>query len=225
MANSVAERPFFLTTVGKKYLMGLTGLIWSGFVLAHMAGNLLIFVGADAYNKYGHAITSGYLLYFAETVLVLSLLVHVLCAVSLTLENRAARGPQRYAMIPNGDKGTRLASRTMAVHGTLILVFVILHIATFKYGTYYETTVDGVVMRDLHRLIVEVFQQPGYVLWYVVALIFLFFHLSHGVGSIFHSFGLKSDRNQQQIQILSWIYGAVVAAGFLAQPIYCFLVG
>ncbi len=224
MATATMEKPFFLTTVGKKYLMGLTGLIWSGFVFGHMAGNLLMFVGADAYNKYGHALTSGALIYAVETVLILSLLAHVACAVLLTIENRAARGT-RYAVSPNKEKGVRLASKTMAIQGSMILVFIILHIATFKYGTYYESTVDGVVMRDLHRLLIEVFRQPGYVVWYLVAMVFLFFHLSHGVGSIFQSFGLKNDRNEHLIKTASWIYGAVVAAGFFAQPIYAYLWG
>jgi succinate dehydrogenase / fumarate reductase cytochrome b subunit len=225
MATAAIEKPFFLTTIGKKYLMGLTGLIWSGFVLAHMAGNLLIFLGPDAYNKYGHGVTSGYLIYFVETVLVLSFLTHVGCAISLTMENRAARGPQRYAMTPNGAKGVRLASQTMAVHGSVLLFFVVTHVATFKYGTYYETTVDGVVMRDLYRLIIECFKQPGFVGWYLVAMAFLFFHLSHGVGSMFQSFGLKNERTEKTIVGISWAYAAIVAGGFFAQPIYCFLLG
>ena len=225
MLIATVEKPFFRTTIGKKYLMGLTGLIWSGFVLTHMAGNLLIFAGADAYNKYGHAITSNPFLIVAEAVLVLAFLVHVGCAVALTLENRAARGAQRYAMNPNGAKAASLASRTMAIQGSIILVFIILHIATFKYGTYYETTVGGVVMRDLHRLLIETFRQPGYVLWYCLAMIFLFFHLSHGVSSIFQSFGLKNDRTEKMIRCAGFGYALIVATGFFAQPIYCFLVG
>lgn len=205
--------------------MGTTGLVWSGFVLAHMAGNLLMFAGADAYNKYGHTLTSGSIIYVAEAVLIAAFLVHVVCAISLTIENRAARGGQRYAMCPNGEKGPRLASQTMAIHGSIILVFIILHISTFKFGTYYETTVNGVVMRDLHRLLIEVFKEPGFVAWYLVSMAFLFFHLSHGVGSIFQSFGLKNERSERLIVGLSWAYGAIVSAGFFAQPIYCFLKG
>ncbi|MCE3010695.1 MAG: succinate dehydrogenase cytochrome b subunit [Proteobacteria bacterium] len=216
-----SARSFLLTSIGKKYLMGLTGLIWAGFVFAHMAGNMLIFVGADAYNKYGHFLTSGYFIYVAEAVLVLSLLVHVGCAISLTIENRAAR-PTRYAVTPNGSKGVTLASMTMAFHGSIILVFIITHLITFKFGTYYETTVDGVVMRDLHRLMIEVFQNPTYVFWYVISLVLLGFHLSHGVGSIFQSLGLRNDRTAPTIQKASCLYGVVVAAGFLSQPIYVF---
>lgn len=215
---------FLGSTIGKKYLMGITGLVWAGFVLAHMAGNLLIFVSHDAYNAYGHALTSGNFIYIAEAVLILALLVHVSMAVSLTLANRRAKG-SRYAVAASGKKKVSLASRTMAVQGSLVLAFIILHIVTFKYGTYYETTVNGVVMRDLARLIIETFQSPGYVVWYVVCLVLLGFHLSHGVGSTFQSLGLMEGTYRNLWKKLSYGYAVVVAAGFLSQPIYLFLFG
>jgi succinate dehydrogenase / fumarate reductase cytochrome b subunit len=220
MQNKKA-RPFFLTSVGKKYLMGFTGLVWAGFVFTHMAGNLLIFAGADIYNKYGHAIITNPLLIPAEIFLVLALATHVFLAIKLTIENRAAKG-SRYHAAPNGEKAGSLASRTMAIQGSLVLAFIILHIITFKFGTYYETTVSGVVMRDLHRLIVEVFQQPIYVVWYLVALVMLGFHLKHGFGSIFQSLGLKNDHYAPMINKLSCIYAIVVALGFISQPLYVF---
>lgn len=217
------NRAFLLSSIGKKYLMGLSGVIWAGFIAGHMAGNLLMFISADLYNSYGHAITSGMAIYAIETVLILALFVHVAMAILLTIENRKARGNQRYAMTPNGAKGSTLASRTMAIQGSIVLVFIILHIATFKFGTYYETTVNGVVMRDLHRLLVEVFHEPGYVVWYLVALVILGFHLSHGIGSIFQSFGIREDKWAKVIKGVSLGYALVVAGGFLAQPIYVYL--
>jgi succinate dehydrogenase / fumarate reductase cytochrome b subunit len=221
--GTLASSPHFLgSTVGKKYLMGLAGIIWSGFVLAHMAGNLLMFVSADAYNSYGHALTSGNIIYVAETVLVLALILHVYLAVSLTLQNRAAKGT-KYAVAPKQKSRPRFGSKTMGVQGTIILVFVILHLITFKYGTHYETTVNGVQMRDLFKLMVEVFKQPGYVIWYVVAMILLGIHLSHGVGSVFQSFGWMNGRFQPLLRTLSVAYAVIVALGFIAQPVYIFL--
>ncbi|MNJ91049.1 hypothetical protein D3C87_86930 [compost metagenome] len=210
------------STVGKKYLMGITGLIWAGFVLAHMAGNLLIFVSPDAYNVYGHTLVSGNIIFIAEAVLILALIVHVFCAVSLTIHNRAAK-ETRYAVAASGKKKATLASRTMAVQGTLILAFLIYHITTFKFGTYYETTVNGVVMRDLHRLIVEVFQSPAYVGWYLVCLVLLGYHLSHGVGSVFQSLGLMNGTYRNGIRKLSITYAVIVAIGFISQPLYVYL--
>lgn len=213
---------FFCSSVGKKYLMGISGLIWAGFVFGHMAGNMLMFIGADLYNQYGHALTSGMLIYAVEAVLLVSIITHVGLAINLTLENRKAKG-SRYAVGPSAQKGGSLASRTMAAQGSLILAFIILHLITFKFGTYYETTVNGVVMRDLHRLMVEVFQSPGYVAWYVVCLVLLGFHLSHGVKSIFQSFGVLTEKWSRAFHKISIVYAVVVALGFLAQPIYVFL--
>lgn len=214
---------FVKSTVGRKYIMGISGLVWMGFVLAHMAGNMLILVSPDLYNAYGHAIVSNKaVLYGAELVLVLALIVHVVTAISLTIENRRAKGT-RYAVSASGEKASTLASRTMGMQGSVILAFIILHLATFKYGTHYDTTVNGVQMRDLHRLIVEVFQQPGYVLWYVVALVLLMFHLSHGASSIFQSFGFLERKMQKGLRKFAWTYAIIVVAGFLSQPAYVFL--
>lgn len=215
---------FFKSTVGRKYLMGASGLVWMGFIFGHMAGNMLILVSADLYNAYGHAIVSNkILLYGTEIIILGALATHIMCAISLTLENRKARNT-RYAMIPNGAKGASLASRTMAVQGSMILLFIILHLITFKYGPNYETTVNGVQMRDLHKLVLEVFHNPVYVAWYVVCLVLLMFHLSHGAKSIFQSFGVLERKMQAGIKTGAWVYAIVVAFGFLSQPLYVYLI-
>jgi succinate dehydrogenase / fumarate reductase cytochrome b subunit len=214
---------FLKSTVGRKYIMGLTGLLWLGFVLTHMLGNMLILVSADLYNAYGHAIVSNKpLLYAAESVLVLALMAHVFTAITLTIQNRKSRS-SRYEITPNGAKGSSIASRTMAIQGSIILAFIILHLITFKYGTEYTTVVGGVEMRDIHKLVVEVFQQPGYVAWYFVSLVLLMFHLSHGAQSIFQSFGILERKMQKSLKKLGWIYAIIVVGGFLSQPIYVFL--
>ncbi|MCM2279494.1 MAG: succinate dehydrogenase cytochrome b subunit [Oligoflexia bacterium] len=203
--------------------MGITGLAWSLFVLMHMAANLLIFVSPKAYNAYSHVLISNPFIYVAEAGLVLLLLIHVYNAIKLTLENRAARG-ERAFLTTSGAKGVSSASKTMAAQGSLILVFTILHLITFKYGTVYMASYDGVVMRDLHRLVLEVFQSPGYVGWYVVALVALGFHLSHGFQSSFQSLGLNHPRYTPAIKKIGLFYAVIVAAGFIAQPVYVFLV-
>ncbi len=220
--SATVGRPYMFTSVGKKMLMGVTGLIWALFVLVHMIGNLLILVSPDAYNLYGHAITSGPILYPTEAILVLALVIHTLCALSLVKDNLASRGHQGYAVAPQGKKAPSLASRTMIAHGTIILFFAISHLATFKYGAFYETTVHGVVMRDLHRLVVEVFQQPVFLVWYIVALVVLGVHLSHGIGSLFQSLGLQNDRFAPIIKKISLCYSVVVTLGFVVQPLYVF---
>lgn len=213
---------FLKSTVGRKYIMGLTGLVWMGFILGHMAGNLLILVNSDLYNSYGHAIVSNkILLYGTEVVLLMCIALHVITAIGLTIQNRKSR-ETRYAMPTNGEKGASFASKTMAIQGSLILAFIILHLISFKYGSYYETVVDGVKMRDIHRLVIEAFQQPGYVLWYCVALLAMLFHLSHGAQSIFQSFGFLQRKMQKGLKCLGWMYAIVVVGGFISQPLYVF---
>lgn len=214
---------FLKSTVGRKYIMGLTGLVWMGFVIVHMAGNMLIFVSPDMYNSYGHALVSNKLvLYGAESVLVLALIVHVTMAILLTRQNRSARGTQ-YAVLPKGSKSGSWASRWMGVQGSALLAFIILHLITFKYGTHYETNVNDVVMRDLHRLIIEIFHKPEYVAGYILALVLMMFHLSHGAGSVFQSFGVLERKMQSGIRKGAWVYAVIVAFGFLSQPLYVFL--
>lgn len=208
------------SSIQKKMIMGVCGAIWAGFVFAHMAGNMLILVSAELYNRYGHAIVSNKpLLYAAETLLVGALLVHAGVGILLAIENRRAK-PQKYAVAAVGEKRASLASRTMAFQGSILLFFIIYHLITFKYGTEYLVSYNGVEMRDLHKLVVEVFQQPIYVVGYSVCLLLLGWHLSHGVSSIFQTLGLNHPKYHQKIKWAGCIYALVVAAGFISQPLY-----
>lgn len=207
------------SAIGRKQLMAITGLIWSGFVLTHMVANMLILFSADAYNKYSHALITNPLIYLAEALLVLTLLVHIVYGIKLTIENRRAKA-HKSAKPTNGPKAPRFQSKFMIYHGTLILAFVILHLITFKYGTHYTTTVDGVEMRDLHRLAIEVFQSPVYVAWYLVALVFVGLHLAHGFWSSLSTLGFYHPERSKALNVLGYLYAFIVAAGFISQPIY-----
>lgn len=218
---------YLSSAIGRKQIMAVTGLAWSLFVLSHMIGNMLIFVGPDAYNKYSHALISNPLIYVAEAGLVITLLIHVWDGIQLTIKNKWAR-PSKNAMPTNGPKAARFQSKWMIFHGTMILIFVILHLITFKYGPGlgegYVTTVDGVEMRDLHRLVMEVFQSPGYVVWYLLCLVLLGLHLSHGFYSSFASLGFYHPKYSPIINKLGYAYALIVALGFIAQPLYVFAV-
>jgi succinate dehydrogenase / fumarate reductase cytochrome b subunit len=205
-----------------KYLMGFSGLVWVGFVMGHMLGNLLLFVSPEAYNEYGHALTSGKLIYVVEAALILSILSHVFMGIRLTLKNRVAKGV-RYHAAPKGEKRGSWASQTMIFHGSIILFFVISHLLTFKFGGGGTVTVDGVVMRDLHGMVVEVFSNPLYVGGYIVSLLLLAAHLSHGVGSMLQSFGLNSRAHEKKVKIISIVYALIVGIGFISQPVYVYL--
>ncbi len=209
--------------ITKKAIVGVTGFILAGFVLMHMLGNALLFLGPETYNLYSHKLTSNPALYAVEAILVVAFVLHIFYATWLTKISRAAR-PVGYAVSPNGEKGASLASRTMIYHGALLLAFAILHLQTFKFGPYYEVTYDGVVMRDLYRLVIEVFASTNYVIWYCVSMAFLIVHLYHGVSSIFQSWGFNHPIYSPLLKKFGYVYAFGVGLGFLTNPIYAYLV-
>jgi succinate dehydrogenase / fumarate reductase cytochrome b subunit len=205
-----------------KYMMGFSGLVWTGFVLVHMLGNFLLFAGSDAYNSYSHFLTSGKLVYFIEALLIFSLLSHVIMGIRLTIKNKKSR-PQVYAVAVQGEKKTSWAAKTMVIHGPILLLFIIYHLITFKYGPNYITNVNGIEMRDIYKLVVEVFSEPVYVIGYLICLVLLGFHLSHGVSSVFQSFGLNNRVIESKAKIIGLSYAVIVLLGFISQPIYVYL--
>jgi succinate dehydrogenase / fumarate reductase, cytochrome b subunit len=216
---------YLSSAIGRKQFMGATGLVWSGFVLMHMFGNLLIVAGPNAYNKYGHAIVSNPLVVVAEALLLLTLLSHIGHGIKLTLENKGAR-VEKYAMPTNGPKAARFQSKFMIFHGSLILVFILLHLYHFKFGPGemdgYTTTINGVQMRDLHRLVIETFHQPLYLVWYTFSMIIVGLHLSHGFYSAFASLGIYHPKFSPLLSKFGYVYAAIVALGFIAPPIYVY---
>ena len=214
-------KKLFLLSIGQKYLMGFTGLGLALFVLIHMLGNLLIFAGKKTYNLYAHQLVENKLLIVFEMGLLALFLVHVVLAVVLSVKNYFSR-PEKYVRAASGWKATAWYQKSLILQGAVILVFVILHIITFKYGTYYEVTYEGKTVRDLFRLITEVFQNPLAVLWYLLALLILSAHLFHGISSSFQSLGLSHPRFDTWIKKVSFIYAGLVTLGFISLPLYVF---
>lgn len=209
--------------IGKKYVVGISGIALSLFVLTHMLGNLLIFVGPEAYNRYSYALISNPLLIVAELGLLAFFLAHVVLAILLTVRNRGAR-TNRYAVASSGAKRTTLVQKTLWAQGMVILIFVVLHLVTFKWGTHYEVTYNNLVMRDLYRLVLEVFQSPGYVAWYTISVALLLFHLSHGLQSSIQTLGFHHPKYTRTIQWVSRAYAVLVGVGFISQPLYVFFI-
>jgi succinate dehydrogenase / fumarate reductase cytochrome b subunit len=204
--------------------MGVTGLLLCGFVLSHLLGNLTLIIGSDAFNKYSHALTSNPLIYLAEAGLAAIFLVHLYLAIKLTLENKAAR-PVGYYMYKKSGRGGDFASSTMAISGIVTLVFLCLHISGLKFGTQYSTTVGGVEMRDLYRTTVEYFADPIHVAIYVIAVVTLGIHVSHGFWSAFQSLGWNHPKYMGKIDCASKLFGLVIAVGFSALAILCYTRG
>src|SRR3972149_6035258 len=200
--------------------MALTGLALIGFLVVHLAGNLLVFSSADAFNAYSHKLASTPLIYIAEAGLVALFVAHFVTSFVLTRKNRAAR---RVAYSASGRAGHTsrkdLASSTMIVSGVVLLAFAVLHVKTFKFGPAYASGGDSEV-RDLYRLVMEVFQKPGYVLWYVAAMVLVGFHLWHGFGSAFESLGVA---HRPGLRLLGQAVAVGLAGGFLLIPVAVYL--
>jgi succinate dehydrogenase / fumarate reductase cytochrome b subunit len=212
---------YLFSSIGRKQLVGLTGLGLSLFVLVHVSGNFLIFSGPEAYNLYSHALTSNHLIYLAEAGLLGLFILHLLTATWLSINNWLAR-PQAYAMSASGDKRTTLTTKTLWYQGVVILIFVVYHLYTFKFGPYYEATYQGLTVRDLHRLVIEVFHDTFHVVFYSVCLLVLGLHLSHGVSSSLQTLGFNHPKYNCKIKLIGRIFAWFVAFGFLSQPLYVF---
>lgn len=215
---------FLSSTVGTKILIAITGLAMFVFLIAHMAANLLLFVGPDAYNGYSHALISNPAIYLAEAALVTILAIHVFKAVTNWASNRGAR-PQAYAKKEWAGHTSRktVASTSMIYTGVVIFAFTVLHLVTFKFGPWYETTLHDEPVRDLYRLVVEVFQSPVYVIGYTVVMTLVLLHLRHGVSSAFQSLGWSHPRYNRLIVGAGYAFAVLVGGGFALPPIWVFL--
>ena len=216
------------SSIGTKFILAVTGLLMFGFLVGHLAGNLLLFAGDATYNRYSHKLITNPLLIPMELFLVAVLLVHVYKAVTMTLRNRRAR-PIAYARKEMAGAPSRktLASSTMIYSGIFLLIFLVLHLKTFKYGPHYAVEVNGGAsaagMRDLALLAQEVFSDPLYVAFYVVAMVILGWHLRHGFASAFQSLGIDHPAVTPQILRAGTIAAAAIAGGFALIPIAIFV--
>ncbi len=183
-----------------------------------MSGNLVMLVSPQAYNMYGHQMTHNPVFPALEVLLLAAFIFHVVLATQLWFRNRAAR-PHNNISAGSGAKRSSFAVRSMILSGLLLLVFIVLHLITFKFGPHYTVVYDGVEVRDLYRLIQEKFHSPGYVAWYILALVVMGVHLSHGIASLFQSMGLAGVRNPK-LQVVSLGVAWVLTAGFILQPLW-----
>lgn len=222
-------RHIFSSQVGRKLLTGITGLGLTLFVLVHMAGNLSYFAGNEAYNAYAHKLLSlGPILYIAELGLLAFLVFHIVMGVSIYMGKRAARKQsyKRYKTV-GGASRQSLSSRSMIITGVILGVFTVLHLISFKFGTYYEAveTIDGEPVRDLARLLNEKFQSPVYAFGYSGIMLLLGLHLRHGVWSAFQSLGATNPRLTPLIYLVGALLGALIAIGFFILPLWIFFTG
>lgn len=219
-----AVNHYFKSSIGRKQLVAITGLLLCGFLVSHLSGNLLLMVSSDAFNLYAHKLASlGGLLYVIEGALAFIFALHLGLAIKLTLENTQSRG--KYQVRTKTGRGTTFASQTMPITGVILLVFLVLHLINLKFGSHYEVTIDGVVMRDLTRTTIEYFSSVGATVWYIVAMAVAALHTSHGFASAFQSMGWNHGKYFKNVKRLGYIYAVAVGGGFAFLAIYCHMKG
>jgi succinate dehydrogenase / fumarate reductase, cytochrome b subunit len=207
------------SSVGKKAVMALTGLLGAFFVIGHMVGNLQVFQGADRINAYGHLLHGplNELLWAARAVLILAVVLHVVAAFQLTLRDRAAR-PIGYAR--QVSQVSTLASRTMRWGGVLLLVFIVVHILHFTTGTIRPAGVF--TAGDVYANLVSGFRVPWVTAFYVISMFALGLHLYHGAWSSFRSLGAAPPSPQPLRRWLALVIAIVVSVGFALVPAAAF---
>lgn len=212
---------FLSSTIGKKQMVAISGLLLCGFLVGHLLGNFLLFAGPDAFNMYAHRLTSTPLIYVAEAGLTIIFLAHLYLAMSLTYQNKMAR-PISYFKKTKTGKGANFFSRSMPYTGLIMLIFIITHLIHFKYGSYYSTVVDGETIRDVYRTVMEYFAVPMNTFWYLLAMLALSAHLYHGVQSTFQSLGFNNEKWNCTFRIIGRSFGLLVPSGFLLLTLWCY---
>jgi succinate dehydrogenase / fumarate reductase cytochrome b subunit len=199
------------SSVGKKLMMAVTGLCFIGFLFAHLAGNLTIYGGGDAFNAYAEKLHSlGALLAAAEWGLLTLALIHVVTGLLLFYQNLRSR-PQRYAMDRRAG-GRTLGSATMPYTGVLILLFVIFHLINFSFVDKSQTTI--------FQIVAEAFSSPLYVGIYILAMAAVGLHVSHGLWSALQTLGASHPKYMPAVMAGSVVVAVVVGVGFGLLPIY-----
>jgi succinate dehydrogenase / fumarate reductase cytochrome b subunit len=210
----------FGSSVGKKVLMATTGLILVLFVVVHLIGNSSVFVGPDGINAYAAKLHSlGPVVWLFRLVMLGVFLVHIWLGIKLTLENKMAR-PVEYAQKKN--LRTSYAAQIMIYTGVVLLIFVIYHLFHFTVRVTnpdISNLVDAAGRMDVYSMVVLSFQKFFIALTYVIAMVFLLLHLSHGIGSMFQSSGLNSARTLPTIETVGKWVAIVLMVGYVSIPI------
>lgn len=211
---------FYKSSIGKKWVVALTGLVLIGYVFGHLAGNLQIFLAPKYINQYAAFLHSlGPALYVIRSFLVLCIVAHILTTILLAKENRAAR-PQKYAVA--ASRQSSFATQTMVLGGITVLCFLIFHLLQFTMRQTpdikaLESQMSGEY--DCYNMVILSFQKPLISGFYIVGLFALCLHLSHGFQSVVQTFGLTSRKWVSVLDCGSRALAWIIFAGYISIPV------
>jgi succinate dehydrogenase / fumarate reductase cytochrome b subunit len=205
---------FWASSVGKKVVMGATGIILVGFLIVHMAGNLQLFLGAERFNAYSKLLKHDIieLTWIVRLTLLVSVILHAVSAYQLTMRNRAAR-PEAYAKrVP---QVSTYASQTMRFGGVYLLFFIVYHLGHFTTGTFHPAFSET----GAYSNVMIGFETWSTALFYLGAMAFLSLHLYHGVWAAFRTLGLARPSGDPLKRQIALVLAIVVAGGFSLVPL------
>lgn len=221
-----ALKKYMASSIGKKQMMGATGIFLYFYLIVHLLGNIGMLAGAERYNKYGYLLLHemAEIIIPVEIALIVAILFHIRLAIQLTLENRAAR-PVAYA-VKKSSRQT-LHSASMMMTGSAILIFVLIHVVNFRFGAagmggMATVTYGGVEMHDLYGNMMRAFSQWWYTGAYVLAMILIFSHLSHGVQSSLQSLGCNHPKYTPFVHFAGRAYAILISGGFILLAIWAY---
>ncbi len=223
LLGSIAS--FWNSSIGKKFIVAITGLMLVVFLLGHLSGNLLIFAGRDAFNEYAyflHHMLHGVGVWIARIGLLGALVLHVVATIQLTIQNKASRTDYK---VQKSQRST-LSSTLMIWSGLTILSFIVYHILHFtvRAGNDYNSVEYAIMLHghkahDAYTMVMHGFSWMPAVIAYVIAMISLCSHLSHGVASIFQTLGLRNKKSAAAIDLGAKLYTLIIFVGFLSVPL------
>ncbi|MDQ3623767.1 MAG: succinate dehydrogenase cytochrome b subunit [Verrucomicrobiota bacterium] len=211
---------FFKSSIGRKWIVALTGIVLVGYVIGHLLGNLQVFLPPEHINAYA-AFLKGTpeLLWLARAFLLAAVVAHLVFTIQLAFENRSAR-PQRYVM--QRAVQSRLSTKTMMWTGSYLLCFIIVHLMHFTTQSIhpeYRTWIDASGRPDVYRMMVVGFSDPLMSGFYILGMILLCAHLSHGIGSLFQTLGLRSKGAAAFLTRGGRVLAIALAIGYISIPV------
>ena len=218
---------YITSTIFRKGIASLSGLFLVTFLLGHLAGNLQLFIpgveGQTQFNKYALFMTTNPIIKILSFITYFAVLLHIAITLYLVIQSKKAR-PLRYAVTNNQENST-WSSRNMAVLGTVLMLFLIIHLRSFWYEMHfgdmpYQYLEDGTKIKDLYLITTSAFQNPIYTIFYVLCMGALSLHLKHGVESAIQTIGLKTPNYEKLFKYVAMSIALVIPAVFASIPIY-----
>ena len=207
------------SSIGKKVVVAATGSFLIIFLIIHLVGNLTLFLGPQAFNAYVSTLdVVKPLIRIIELVLLAAFILHIFNGLRLWIENKKAN-PKKYAVNVSSDNST-VYSRTMFLTGSIVFIFLVLHLATLFYRFNFYDPEGFANQHEYFEIVVSFLTMPWYSILYIVAVLLLGFHLNHGFQSAFQTFGWTHKKYTPIVEKLGTLYAFVMAVGFASMPIY-----